>query len=149
LVFVLKSENAKRLLIILAICFSVFAFYDLFVNKGDSFDSVPTVLECLIIIGFSIWYFWEQLKNPSKLFLYNTFQFWIVVGFILFFSGTFFAFIYGQRNSQSPDFQGTFKKIMIAFGFIENILFLIAFIIARKQAKSIISNKIPKTKALI
>ncbi len=64
---------------------------------------------------------------------------------MLFFAGNFFVFIYAQSNSKSPEFQNTFSLINTILAFIENILFLIAFIIARKQSKAIKTNIVAKT----
>lgn len=143
---VLRSVKAKKLLFLLTIFFVLFALFDLITNiDADTFDSLPTVFECLIIIGFSTFYLYEQLGTPESLFLYSTPTFWIIVGLMLFFSGNFFVFIYAQSNSESPEFQTTFGLINTILSFIENILFLIAFIIARQQSKTIKSNIVAKT----
>jgi hypothetical protein len=143
---VIKSSLAKNLIKASLFVFIGFAIFDLFSNKDlDTFDSIPTAVECIIILGFSMFYFYEQLKNPQSLFLYSTPNFWIVVGFIIFFAGNFFLFIYAQSNSNSKEFDDMFGVINVILAFIENILFLIAFIIARKESKSIKSNIVAKT----
>jgi hypothetical protein len=145
LFMIISSEVAKKVLIGLGVFFLLFSIVDMTRSKAESFDSIPTAVECLILIGFSIYFFYEQLKNPDSLFLYNTPNFWIVVGIILFFSGSFFVFIYAQNNSKSPEFSYTFRMINMICGLIENILFLIAFLIAKNESKSIKPNIIPKT----
>ena len=143
---ILSSKTAKTALIFISIGFVAFSIWGLITNRNeDTFDSIPTVIECLIIIGFSMFYFYEQLKNPQSLFLYSTPNFWIVVGLIIFFAGNFFVFIYAQSNSESIEFKNTFGLINAILSFIENILFLIAFIIARQQSKTIKSNTVAKT----
>lgn len=143
---ILSSKLAKTALVFLSFGFVTFSVWDLITNRNaDTFDSIPTVIECIIIIGFSMFYFYEQLKNPQSLFLYSTPNFWVVVGLIIFFAGNFFIFIYAQSNSESVEFKNTFGLINAILSFIENILFLIAFIIARKQSKSIKSNIVAKT----
>jgi hypothetical protein len=121
------------------------AAYDLTKSNAQTFDSIPTVVECLGILSFSLFFFYEQLKSTENLFVYTTANFWIVVGMIIFFSGSFFVFIYAQNNSNSPEFNNTFSLLNTFLAFIENILFLIAFIIARKESKSIKSNIVAKT----
>ena len=143
---ILTNKLAKNALTFLSIIFVAFSVWDLVTNRNsDTFDSIPTVIECIIIIGFSMFYFFEQLKNPQSLFLYSTPNFWIVVGLIIFFAGNFFIFIYAQSNSDSTEFKTAFSLINAILSLIENILFLIAFIIARKQSKSIKSNIVAKT----
>lgn len=143
---IIKNKLAINLLRGSLVVFVGFAIFDLFSNKDlDTFDSIPTVIECIIILAFSMFYFYEQLKNPQSLFLYSTPNFWIVVGLIIFFAGNFFIFIYAQSNSDSKEFDDMFGIINVILAFIENILFLIAFIIARKQSKAIKTNIVAKT----
>ena len=143
---ILRSLKARKIISLLILFFVLFALYDLVTNSdADTFDSLPTVFECLIIIGFSTYYLYEQLSSPESLFLYSTPTFWIIVGLMLFFSGNFFVFIYAQSNSESIEFKNTFELINTILAFIENILFLIAFIIARQQSKTIKSNIVAKT----
>lgn len=134
---VISSSIARLILKICTVLFIVYSIVDLIITSSDSFDSIPTVLECLILISFSVFYFYEQLNKPDSLFLYNTPTFWIVAGIILFFSGNFFVFIYAQSNSKSPEFKHTFDLINAILSFIENILFLIAFLIAKNQSKTL------------
>jgi hypothetical protein len=141
---ILKNEVAKKALIILAVIFLVVSVFDLSQSRAESFDSLPAVIECLILIGYSILYFYEELKDTTSLFLYTTSTFWVVVGIILFFSGSFFIFIYAQNNSHLPGFSTTFQVIMGISALIENILFLIAFIIAKTESKTIKSSQIAK-----
>jgi hypothetical protein len=143
---ILKNVVAKKTLIVLAIIFLGVSIFDLSQSRAESFDSLPAVIECLILIAYSILYFYEELKDTTSLFLYTTSTFWIVVGIFLFFSGSFFIFIYAQNNSHLPGFSTTFQVIMGISALIENILFLIAFIIAKNESKTIKSSQIAKPK---
>jgi len=145
---IILNKLAKRILKGLAAVFLVFALFDLKNSNADSFDSIPTVIECLILISFSIYYFYEQLKDPNNLFLYNTANFWIVVGIILFFSGNFFLFIYSQSSSNLPNWRNTFTIINGVCVLLEYILFLVAFIIAKNASKNLKSNLIVKKPGL-
>lgn len=144
LTLIIQNSSAKKILISLGVIFLAFALFDLKNSKADTFDSIPTVIECLILLSFSIFYLYEQIKDPNNLFLYNTPNFWIVVGIILFFSGTFFLFIYGQSSSKLPDWDKTFRLINGVCSLLEYILFLIAFIIAKKTINNPKSNLIVK-----
>jgi hypothetical protein len=124
--------------------FIIYSFIDLNLSAAASFDSIPTVVECLILLSFSIFYLYEEIGSPNTLFLYTTSNFWVAVSIIIFFSGTFFLFIYAQKNSGDPAFSHTFKIIMGVSSVIKNILFLIAFIIAKTESKTIKSSQIAK-----
>lgn len=143
---VIKNALAKKVLLGLIFLFIIYSFIDLDLSAATSFDSIPTVVECLILLSFSIFYLYEQIGSPSTLFLYTTANFWVTVSIIIFFSGTFFLFIYAQKNSGDPAFSHTFKIIMGASSIIKNILFLIAFIIAKNESKTIKSSQIAKPK---
>ena len=148
LYFIIQNNTAKKILTGLGVIFLVLALFDLKNSNADTFDSIPTVVECLILLSFSIYYLYEQIKDPNNLFLYNTPNFWIVVGIILFFSGNFFLFIYGQSSSKLPDWDKTFKLINGVCSLLEYILFLVAFIIARNASKNPKSNIIIKKPGL-
>jgi hypothetical protein len=147
--FILLNPKAKKALLGFTVLFICISIYDLTQTKAESFDSLPTMVECLILIALSIFYFYEQLTDSSSLFLYNTANFWIIVGVILFFSGSFFVFIYAQNNAHLPSFNKTFKLIMGISSLIENILFLIAFIIAKNESKTIKSDQIASNTKLL
>jgi hypothetical protein len=142
---IVQNAFAKKALVLLAFLFIGVSLYDYSQSKAESFDSVPTVLECLILIAFSIFYFFEQMRDTSSLFIYNTPNFWLVVGVMIFFSGSFFVFIYAQSNAHLPGFNSTFKLIMGISSLIQNILFLIAFIIAKNESKTIKSSVVART----
>lgn len=145
---IIKNANAKKLLIVSGAIFLLFAFFDLKNSNAETFDSFPTVIECLILLSFAIYYLYEQIKDPNNLFLYNTPNFWIVVGIILFFAGNFFLFIYGQSSSRKPDWKNTFRLINGVCSLLEYTLFLVAFIIARNTSKNQNSNIIVKKPGL-
>jgi hypothetical protein len=134
---VLQTNVAKRILLICIVLFFSYSLFDLFQSKAATFDSIPTVLESLMIISFSVYYLYEKMTNPDSLFLYNSPHFWIVAALLLYFSGSFFAFIYAQNSSNSPEVAKTFRTITGYLAFFQNILFLIAFIIAKKPDKTL------------
>ena len=131
----MKTKVAKQIILICITLFVSYSLLDLFLSKAETFDSIPTVLESLMIISFSIFYLYEKMTNPDSLFLYNSPHFWIVSALLLYFSGSFFAFIYAQNYSNSPEVAKTFRTITKYLTFIQNILFLVAFIIAKKPVQ--------------
>jgi len=148
LLSIIQTKIAKKILVGLGVLFLALALFDLKNSQADTFDSIPTVIECLILLVFSVYYLYEQIKDPNNLFLYNTSNFWIVVGLILFFSGNFFLFIYGQSSSTLPNWENTFNLINGVCALLEYILFLIAFIIAKNASKNQKSNLIVKKPGL-
>jgi hypothetical protein len=84
----------------------------------------------LLIIVFSLAYFYKQLNNPENLFVYSTPSFWIVVAVLLYKAGTFFLFLY--TNSLSQNEKENFYLFNSVFYLFQNVLIAIAFMIPAK-----------------
>lgn len=104
-------------------------------SHAQSFDSVPTAIESLILIAFSLIILFEQINGSNALFIYSTPTFWVISGIIIFFAGSFFTFIYAQSMLSSPNQTYIFRIITGISGILQNILFLIAFIISKNELK--------------
>jgi len=139
--FNLKSKLFKRFIVILSTLFLLFSIFDLINSKSRSFDSSPTGIACILILSYSIFYLFEKIKNPDSLFLYSTSNFWVIVAFIIFFSGNFFIFIFTQSNYSDPAFQSVFTIINSSFNILKNLLFSIAFLIKPDKGKQSIQMK--------
>lgn len=127
--YVLYSIILNRLfrIIILASSgvFFVFAIYYFLTYKSDTFDSLPASIESILIVAFSIFYLFDQMNKPQVIFIYQEPNFWFVVGFIIYFSGTLFLFI--QASNLTLEVRDNFWKINLFSSIIKNILFAIAF----------------------
>jgi hypothetical protein len=131
----IKSKGFKRIIVILSVLFLTFSIFDLINSGSKTFDSSPTGIACILILSYSIYYLFEKIKTPDSLFLYSTANFWIVVALIIFFSGTFFIYIFSQSNFNNPDFKSTFNIINSSFNILKNLLFSIAFLIKPEKGK--------------
>lgn len=141
---VINNPFIKKVINYLIIAFLIYALFDLFYSKSESFDSIPTGVSCIIILAFSIYYLYEQINSPNNLFLYSTSHFWIIVALIIYFSGTFFVYIYTQNNYNDPSFKSSFTIINASFVIIKNLLFSIAFIIKPgKEEKNRLTTRKP------
>jgi len=133
--YIIKSISFKKLILILSIGFIIFSIFDLINSKSNSFDSSPTGVACILILFYSIFYLFEKINKPDSLFLYSTPDFWIVVALIIFFSGTFFIYIFSQTNYNDPTFKSTFTLINASFSLLKNLMFSIAFLIRPEKSK--------------
>jgi hypothetical protein len=131
---IITSKKFKKAIVILSVLFFAFSIYDMLQSRSITFDSIPTGIECILILSYSIFYLFEKINNPNTLFLYATSEFWIITAFIIYFSGTFFLFIYSQSYYQNPDFQVTYSIVVGSFTILKNLMLSIAFII--KPSKS-------------
>ena len=148
LYLIIQNNTSRKILIVSTLSFLLYSLFDLLRTSASSFDSIPSIIESLLLLSFSIYYLFEQIKNPNTLFLTNTANFWIIVGIIIFFSGNFFLFILAQNSQDQYNFTKNFRLILVICSILENILFLIAFIIARSEPKTVKSKLIGKNQGL-
>ena len=90
-------------------------------------------------MALCILYFFERIRKPDSLFIYNTFDFWIVTGILIYLSGTFFIFMFSSNLSQEEFLKYWF--INYIFNAIKNILFgLGIYVYGRSQRKAVEKN---------
>jgi hypothetical protein len=134
---VIKNSKTVAIIRFLIFGFILFAVFDYFIAKQDSFDSIPSGVGCMLILTYSIYYLYEQIRDPNNLFLYSSPHFWVIVALIIYFSGTFFLYIYTQSSIADPTFKSSYNIINSSFIILRNLLFSIAFIIKPgKEEKS-------------
>jgi len=137
----LQISILKKIIAITIVCFSFFCLANLFLQfgKNENLDTLPVTAESIIVMILCIFYFFEQIRSPNSLFIYNTFQFWTVTGILIYLSGTFFIFILSSNFTQEE-----FNKywfINYIFNTIKNILFgLGIYIHGRNQRKTVEKN---------
>jgi hypothetical protein len=134
---------SKLIFEILILLFFIFSVYDLKNSNATEFDSISTGLECILFISFSIIYLYESISKVDG-FVYDLPEFWVVFGIIIYFSGNFFIFIFAQNSLNQNSFKETFNTINAISSIIENIMFLIAFIIAKRQFKPLKQKKVSR-----
>ena len=125
--------------------FILFALIDLFyVNKGNGFDSFTSGIESMIILLLCVYYLFSQIKGSNTLLIYSTFDFWIVIAFLIYFSGTFFLYLMTDKMMQSTYFQQLYFIINISFNILKNILLSIAMTMRLNDSINQISKTLPK-----
>jgi len=89
----LKSKLTKVFLLIGSVFFYAFALYSIIKTTNYKFDSLSASIESILIILYSILFFFEQLKAPESPFIYSSKNFWITVAILIYLSATLFLFI--------------------------------------------------------
>ncbi|MGN6803152.1 MAG: hypothetical protein ACTHJN_14715 [Ginsengibacter sp.] len=98
----------------------------MFKKDPFGFDSITSGIECIIVFFLCISYMFIQLKGANTLTIYSTFDFWVVITFLIYFSGTFFLYILAQSMGRDVSFQKQYFIINITFNILKNILLCIA-----------------------
>jgi len=114
--------------------FLVFAGIDFFlVNQMTAIDSMAIGVESILIILMCIYYLIVQIKGSSNLFVYSTSNFWIVITFLIFFSGTFFLYIMLESQFEDKSYRTLYTFINSIFYILRNILFSVAMVMKSSQ----------------
>ena len=123
--------------------FFVFACIDFFlVNKMNSFDSITIGVDSILIILLCIYYLVVQIKGTNNLFVYSTSNFWIIITFLIYLSGTFFLYIMAETMIQSKAFRIQYIIINTLFNIIKNILLSVAMLMKTTP----VNNQLQKNK---
>lgn len=126
----IRNNKFKTFIIIISILnlsLDVFLFY----SPKANFDFWDTLITTILIVIYCIFFFYEQLNSPQYLFIYQSYTFWVVVGCLIYLSGTLFLFLYTsdiKNKERSP-----LWNINIVFEIVKNLFFSIAFIVAKKN----------------
>jgi len=124
---ILPKNEIKKFVPIAWGGFLFFALVDFFyVNKMEGFDSFASGIESIIILILCIFYLYLQIKNANDLMIYSTFNFWIIISFLIYFAGTFFLYIMTENMVANVAFQKLYFIINIAFNILKNLLLCIA-----------------------
>jgi hypothetical protein len=122
----------KKLLVISAILFSFFIGIYFLTVEFNFIDSIPIGVETILVIGFSVYFLYEQVNNSNDL-LYNTAEFWIITGFLIYLAGSFFIYIYANHVPVSE--LKKFWFVTFIFAILKNIFISIAFLVASRKPK--------------
>lgn len=124
---IIPKSTAKKIVPFVWLGFVLFAITNIFYfNKMNSFDSFAIGMESIIILLLCIYYLYLQIKDANNLMIYSTFNFWIIITFLIYFSGTFFLYIMAENMLSNIAFQKQYLIINSIFSILKNILLSIA-----------------------
>lgn len=139
LYFHIKSKRAKKILVYVGICFTIFyVTFTAIAGEDVPIDSIQIGIETIIILLFSYYYLYERMNDTSTLFIYNTYPFWVVIGVVLYLSGSFFVYIF--TNNLSEDLIRRYWIITNIFSILKSILFAVAILIHAKPSKNTLNS---------
>lgn len=145
-IYAIPKPKVKRMVIVIWILFSAFCIIDFFfINLMNDFDSVATGIESILIIILCIYYLAVQIWGSNSLTLYSTTDFWIIITFLIYLSGTFFLYIMAE-NMIKDDYAFRVQYIIInsSFNIIKNILLSVAMLMKTSSP----GNQSPNTKKI-
>ena len=135
--FSFQDKKFKYITIAGAVVFYIVAIRN-FTNT--TFDSFSVSLASIFFIPYCILSLYEQIKDPSIMFVYNNKKFWIVIAFFLYFSATLFLDV--NFSNLSPEQRSNYWFINNFFEILKNILFCVAFIMKKKPRQSYLADNL-------
>ncbi len=130
------STRVKNFIFLIWIGFITIAAIDFFfVNKMGGFDSFTSGMEALLIIGLCIYYLFMQIKGSNSLHIYSTSNFWIIITFLIYVSGTFFLYIMTEMMVNNLSFKIQYIYINSSFNILKNVLLSIAMFMKSDEVK--------------
>lgn len=127
---IIKHRKFKITFLICSLIFLIIALINLYQilfshRRSQLIDSIPLSTSAVILIIFSILFLFEEIQSPRIGFIYSSPKFWIVVGIMIYFSGTFFYFL--QFADFSAADQDNYWTINLLCMVLKNIFFSISF----------------------
>jgi hypothetical protein len=109
------------------VLFSIFLTLYYLNVKVKRIDSIPIGIEAILILVYSFYYLFEQMKDTDTLFVYSRFTFWVILGMMLYLAGSFFIYIFASQLD--PKEIAKYWSFTNIFSIIKNILFALAIFI--------------------
>ena len=139
---VLPHNFIKKMIPFFWVSFIAFASVDyIFYNSGNEFGSFEVGVESILIILLCAYYLFYQVKSSNTLLVYSTFNFWVVIAFFLYFSGTFFLYLFTDKMARNPEFQKLYFIINIVVNIMKNVLLCVAMTMKSEKSLNYRSNK--------
>lgn len=131
----IQSKSVKKVLFVLGLGLLAFnVFYPFFSSGVNQIDSVPIGVETIIVMIFSFYYLYERTNDTTTLYIYSTFPFWVVIGMVLYLSGSFFIYLFADSLTKLELHK--YWIITNVLSIMKNIFFAIGIIVNSKPPKS-------------
>lgn len=125
----IKRIFFKKITLYLIFPFILFSGYDYFITEKATFSYVPLVVECLILLVYILYFFYEKVQTYTTIPIYQNKIFWIGVAFTIYCAGNFFLFLYANNVTKNAEFLYYYTLIYSTFTILKNILLSIGIII--------------------
>jgi len=128
------SRRTRRVVFFIGVFFTIFNLLFPYLGRDyKNIDSIQIGIETIIVLIFSFYFLYEKMNDPSTLFIYNTFPFWIVLGMVIYLSGSFFIYIFADSISKQEVHKYWFVTNILSV--LKNIFFSIGLMVNSKPPK--------------
>lgn len=131
--FIISNVFIKGLISKVAAIFFVSSLIDFFLVSDKSYTAG---LQSVLILVMCIYYFFEQLKKPNSFLIYDNFDFWVIISFLIYVAGTFFLYVIATNVVVDKEFKKVYVIINFSFNLLKNILLSIAMLMKEDKVAS-------------
>lgn len=137
----IKQKKIKLFIVLISIIFLAFQFFYVLTVNVKRLDSVPIGIETILLLFYTLYFFYESFKDFNKSHLYKHYAFWIGIGILIYLGGSFFFFI--LIDQLTKDEINAFGNITYVTEIVKNILFITAlYVYSKFSLKEILGKKI-------
>lgn len=122
LFIVITGAFFRKAIIVISCLYIVFLLIYYITAPVKGIDSIPIGIETILLLIFSFYFLYEQMNNTETLFIYHKYSFWIVLGIMMYLSGSFFIYIFANKRHEAVEYW-YFTNV---FSILKNIFFSIS-----------------------
>jgi hypothetical protein len=121
----IKKGVLKKIIIYSFFPFVIYAISDYILSHRIQYNNYINLISSLFLIILIIYFFYEKMQTVIMYPLYQSSSFWICVGFFIYFTGTFFFFLF-IKSSTDKEFIQQMNTIYGLVTVTKNILLCIS-----------------------
>lgn len=91
---IVNNNLARKLFLISIAPFSIYAITDYVMGNKNVFNNHSHIVSSFLFILYIIYFFFEKMRRVTATPLYQTRVFWVCVGLLLYFTGSFFFILF-------------------------------------------------------
>jgi hypothetical protein len=129
--YVLKAPLFKKIVLYSIPLFILYGIVDYFANDRFQFNNHTNIVSALLLIVFIVYFFYEKMNTVVLYPLYQSIYFWICVGLFLYFTGSFFFFIFSTSDVDKILMKSIYALVVIT----KNILLCISLFSSENAEK--------------
>lgn len=123
---ILTTKKYSIIIYTLLFCFCGIFIYDvIFLHGFNSMAIFPIIVESFILIGLSLFYFYELARRMEYINILDNPLFWVNSAILIYFSGNLFLFIFSNYILTQPN--NRLWNLHDILNIIYNVLLIIAF----------------------
>lgn len=135
--FYLLFQKNKVYRTVILVSFALFCLFwvgrNLLFKEITTYDSASQAMEFILLFLFCLSYFFQKAKVSDTVFIYSTYEFWIVSAILIYCAGTFFSFFIPSDAKETTIDTKAFEYISRVGNILKNLLLAIAFSISNKN----------------